>query len=555
MSEWAHPAWPYLAGAALVGVLPRRAARVVLVVAPVAAIVVAWTLPVDARVEWRLMGQPLVWMNVDRLARVFAVIFALIGGLGAAYAWSAGSRRLHVAAFVAAAAAIGVSLAGDWVTLYLWWETLAVASFVLVSDGRTPAATAAAFRYLLVHAAGGALLLAGIAWHVGTGGSLVVSALALGGPGVLVLLGFAVNAAIPPLHAWLTDAYPESSPGAGVFLSAFATKSAVYALARVFAGEDLLVWAGVTMALYGVVFAVLENDIRRLLGYHIVSQVGYMVAGVGIGTPLALSGAAAHAFCHILYKGLLFMGAGAVVAATGRRKLTELGGLAPAMPATFVLYMIGAFSISGAPLLNGFVSKTLVVAAAEMEHRDAVAMLLTVAAVGTFLSVGLKLPFSTFFGPARGLRPAPLPASMVVAMSVSAALCALLGTYPRLLYALLPYPVDYDPYSTAHVVEALQLLAGTGVGFALLVRHLGGQPTVTLDADRLYRSLAAWVAGRLSPAVARAADALESVVAAAADARLARARPAMGAALAYAVLVAVASVGVLLVIAREAIRP
>ncbi|MBI2207468.1 MAG: Na(+)/H(+) antiporter subunit D [Candidatus Rokubacteria bacterium] len=544
MTEWAHPAWPYLAAALLVAVLPRPIARLVPLAGAALSLALAWTLTAGSEATWSLLGQTLVIARVDALGRVFAVIFALFGGLALVYALDA-SRRLHVAGCVAAAAGVAISLAGDWITLYAAWELLAVASFVIILDGATAPARAAALRYLLVHATGGALLLAGIAWHVGSGGSVRVGPLAAGGAGVLVLLGFAVNAAIPPLHAWLTDAYPESSPGGSVFLSAFATKSAVYALARVFAGEEILVWAGVTMALYGVVFAMLENDIRRLLGYHIVSQVGYMVTGVGLGTALAVNGAAAHAFSHILYKGLMFMGTGAVLASTGRRRLTDLGGLGAAMPATFALYMVGAFSISGAPLLNGFVSKSLIVAGAGDAHREIVAGLLTLASVGTFLSVGLKLPYYTFLGSARDVaRPAPVPLPMVIAMSATAALCVVLGVAPRLLYAMLPHDVAYEPYSAGHVLESLELLVATAVIFLLLRGVVRARAAVTCDADRLYRRAGGLIVGGVAPLVARAAAWMESGVTAAADVRVADDTPRVSARLAYAVLVSVAVLGV-----------
>jgi len=545
MTEWAHPAGPFLVGATLVALAPGHVRRILLVVVPVVALVLAAALPGAGEATGVAMGQA-VSVRVDALGRVFALIFALFGGLGALYGLATPRPRLHAAAFVATGAAIGIALAGDWLTFYLFWETLALASFVLVVDGGTPRATGAALGYLLVHLTGGALLLTGLVWHRATGGTGLVGPLPVSGPGFLILAAFAVNAAMPPLHAWLTDAYPESSPAGSVFLSAFATKSAVYALARVFAGVDGLVWAGVGMALYGVVFAVLENNIRRLLGYHIVSQVGYMVAGVGLGTPLAISGAAAHAFCHILYKGLLFMGAGAVVHATGRGRLTDLGGLGPRMPATFALYMVGALSISGAPLLNGFVSKSLVVAAAEAEHRWGVAALLTLAGVGTFLSVGLKLPALTFGGPDRGLRPAALPGPMVLAMVLTAGLCLALGIAPGLLYRLLPFPVAWSPYTPDHVVGALQLLVGTALGFLLLRARLAGKRTVTLDADRIYRAVGRWIAQEAGGAAARAADRLEAAVVALADGSPGRSRAAVGGPVGYPLLLAVAVLGLAL---------
>jgi multicomponent Na+:H+ antiporter subunit D len=548
MTDTLHPAVPLILGAVLAAVAPRMIRPLVLPAAGLAALVVVWSAADGARDAVTLVGQPLVLLRVDALGRAFALVFALVTVLGGVYALDVPRRRFHVAAAAAAAAGQAVVLAGDWITFYLAWETLAVASFVLIADGGTTRSRAAGVRYLLVHVAGGACLLAGIVWlRVADGGS-AVDRLGAGGAGTLILLGFAVNAAVPPLHAWLTDAYPESAPAGGVLLSAFATKAAVYALARVFPGTELLVWAGVLMALWGVVFAFLEDDIRRLLGYHIVSQVGYMVAGVGLGTPLAVTGAVAHAFCHILYKGLLFMATGALIHATGQRRLSALGGLARAAPAILVFYMIGALSISGAPLLNGFVSKSLVLAAAH--DLPAVEWLLTLASVGTFLSVGLKLPVLAF-GQRAGAPP-PLrkvPAGMLVAMAGASALCVLLGVAPSLLYRLMPSPVDYAPYTAGHVVETLQLLVGTAIGFLVLRRSLKRAATVTLDFDRVYAAIGGWVGGRAAKTSAAAARALEGLAERGVSIRVAAPRrpsPPVG----YAVLLTLAALALLIVAAR-----
>jgi multicomponent Na+:H+ antiporter subunit D len=510
VTDGLHPALPLLLGAGLAAVAPRSVRRLLLPAAGFAALTLAWWVPEGGGVLVILMGQPLSPLRVDALGRAFALVFALVTALAGVYALHVERRRFHVAAATAAAAGQGIVLAGDWMTFYLAWETLAVASFVLVVDGGTPRARAAGVRYLLVHAAGGACLLAGVVWHRVLDGGAAPGLVAATGPGLLILLGVVVNAAVPPLHAWLTDAYPESAPAGGVLLSAFATKAAVYALARVFAGADLLVWAGVTMALWGVVFAFLEDDLRRLLGYHIVSQVGYMVAAIGLGTPLALNGAVAHAFCHILYKGLLFMATGAVIHATGRRRLSELGGLAAALPATFVFYMVGALSISGAPLLNGFVSKSLVLAAAH--DTPAVQGLLTLASVGTFLSIGLKLPVLAF---GSGARTVPLvrrvPAGMLAAMGGASLLCLMLGVAPSLLYILMPTPVDYAPYTAGHVRETLELLLGTAIGFVLLRPSIAGAATITLDFDRVYATVGRWVRQRVAATTAATARGIEAL--------------------------------------------
>ena len=539
-----HPALPYLIGALVIAVGPAQVRRVVGVLAPVIGLALAVGTP-DGSYAWEpLAGQSIAVMRFDPLARSFAIVFGLISALGAMYAGHVERRRFHVAALVAGAAGIGIVLAGDWITFYIAWETLAIASFVLIIDGGTPVASAAALRYLLVHVLGGSLLLGGLAWLHHAGGALTVSALDLRGAAWLILLGFAINAAIPPLHAWLTDAYPESSPAAGVLLSAFATKSAVYALARVFAGTEVLLWVGCVMAVWGVVFAMLEDDMRRLLGYHIVSQVGYMVAGIGLGTPLALNGAVAHAFCHILYKGLLFMATGSVVHATGRRRISALSGLAGALPHVFVLYMVGALSITGAPLLNGFVSKAMIVAAGDVAGISPMVWMLTFASVGTFLSVGLKLPALVFGGTSRVGVAQPVPVGMLIAMTLTGLLCVVIGVMPGPLYRLLPYAMTYEPYTGAHVAEVLELMAGTTLAFVLAKAVIGRQATVTLDFDLVYR----WIGRgflRVSGGVEKGALALEHAAFALVTMSPVQRRVLAGP-VGYAVLVALGSLGLLL---------
>jgi multicomponent Na+:H+ antiporter subunit D len=364
---------------------------------------------------------------------------------------------------------------------------MAVTAAVLVWVRGTAEARLAGMRYVLVHLAGGGVLLFGVVAHVATTGSIAFGHFEPSMGAWMILVGFCLNAAVPPLGAWLPDAYPKASVTGAVLLSALTTKSAVYALLRGFAGWEILVPLGVLMALWGVVYAVLANDIRELLAYHIISQVGYMVAGCGMGTAMAVNGAAAHAVCHILYKSLLFMGAGAVITTTGRRKLTELGGFWRRQRLVFGLYMIGAFSISGFPLWNGFVSKSMVVSAAGDAHRNVVFLLLLLASVGTFLHTGLKLPYFTWMGEDHGIEPAPAPRSMVFAMAMAAVLCTVMGVWPDGWYALLPYATSYEPYTAAHLAETTQLLVFTFFAFYLFIPKLGGEATVSVDTDVLYR--------------------------------------------------------------------
>jgi multicomponent Na+:H+ antiporter subunit D len=479
-----------LVAAALVTLIPNlNIRRLITIGAPLLVLgQLFWVL--DDGSSWNLtwLSLELEPLRVDGLSLVFGYVFAIAATLGGIYAWHLNDRFQQSAALGYAGTSIGVVFAGDLLTLILFWELMALTSAYLIWAGGFPQSRAAGTRYLYVHMVGGSVLLAGILLHLGAGGSLDFTIFEGSVAGWLILGGFAINAAIVPLHAWLSDAYPEAGITGSVFLSAFTTKTAVYVLARGFAGWELLIFLGVIMALYGVVFAVLENDIRRLLAYHIISQVGYMVTAVGIGTEVALNGAASHAFAHVIYKGLLFMGAGAAIYATGRRTLTALGGISDRMRTVVVLYMIGAFAISAFPLFSGFVSKSMVIFAAEEEHMSWVVALLYLASVGTFLHTGLKLPYFIWFGPRRDdIKVNPVPRGMIIAMLFAAALCVGIGVYPSALYDVLPYANHYEPYTSDHVVSTLQMLGFTAIGAWLLRHKLKGESSVTLDTDWFYR--------------------------------------------------------------------
>ncbi len=488
MSDWLHPSLLLFAGAALLPLLGGRLRQVWMLVVPAFFLFSIMVLEPGEYGAHTFMGLDLVMLRMDALSQVFSLIFAIITLIGAIYALHLDDRTQHVAAFVYAGSAAGAVLAGDLLTLYVFWEIMVFASVWLIWCRRSDRSLAAGFRYLIVHALGGVVLLAGIVLLQLETGSIRFDQLSPQGPAFyLILIGFMVNAAIPPLHSWLADAYPESTVTGGIFLSALTTKTAVYCLLRGYPGTELLVWLGVVMTLWGVTYAVLANDIRRILAYHIISQVGFMVTGIGMGTIMALNGSTSHAFTHILYKALLFMGTGAIIHMTGKSRLTDLGGLYRAMPHTFILYMIGALSISAFPLFSGFVSKTMVVEAAALEQRPVVWLLLAFAGVGTFLSLGLKLPWFAFFSKDSGLRPTEAPVNMRIAMTVAALLCFLIGIYPQALYVILPHPVDYNAYTAGHLLWELQLLLFAGVAFFMLLKYTGGKNVITLDLDWLYR--------------------------------------------------------------------
>ncbi|NBD37792.1 MAG: Na(+)/H(+) antiporter subunit D [Verrucomicrobia bacterium] len=475
--------------AAVLSVVKGRAGGIVAVAAPLAALGLLLWPGADRHLALEVGGLDLILFQTGPVNLLFGIIFLLISSIGALYAFHVQDRGQRTMAMLYAAGALGVTFAGDLFTLLVFWEVMAVSSSWLVFARKEAASLRAGFRYLMVHLAGGSVLMAGILLHYHATGSLALTRFTPGDglAAWLILIGVCLNAALPPLHAWLPDAYPRATVTGAVFMSALTTKSAVYVLMVLFPGWQLLVYMGVLMTLYGVVYAVLANDIRRILAYHIISQVGYMVTGVGIGTELSLDGTAAHAYSHILYKALLFMGAGAVIQATGASKLSELGGLSRKMRPVLWLFMIGAFSISGFPLFNGFISKSMVVSAAGDAHYPVVMLGLFLASVGTFLSIGLKIPLFAFGGKEARLEVARLPGNMYLAMGTVAGLCILYGIAPGLLYSILPYKSSYHPYTAYHLVESIQLLTFTFIGFWILRGKLAGKPYIALDTDWFYR--------------------------------------------------------------------
>lgn len=488
MINWIPPATIFILGALLIPLFKGKARQLFVLTIPVIGL--ANILAMESGTEWiyGYLRYDLIFGQVDKLSMVFGYVFVIMAFIGVLYSLHVKEHGHFIAGFLYVGSALGVVFSGDLFSLFIFWEIMAFSSVFLIWFQKEKASIDAGFRYLLVHTAGGLCLLAGIVLRVVETGSLEFGHIGLDGLDTyLILIGFLLNAAVPPLHAWLADAYPEATIVGAVFLSAFTTKTAVYVLLRAYSGTEILMWLGAFMAIFGVCYAVLENDIRRILGYHIISQVGYMVCGVGIGTYMAINGSAAHAFAHILYKGLLFMSTGAIIYSTGFRKLTDLGGLYKKMPITLIMYMVAGFAISGMPLFSGFVSKTMVIAAAEHDHHYIIFLMLMLASIGTFLSVGIKLPYFAFFGKDRGIEAKDPPVNMLAGMGIAAFLCILIGVYPKVLYDLLPYEVHFQPFTIPHVVGELQLLMFTALGFFLLLKKLHVEPTITLDIDWTYR--------------------------------------------------------------------
>jgi len=482
-----------LLGGVLAAVLPHHGRKVLMLVLPFVGFWQLIDVPNGDHAVMNLFGAELVGSRIDSLSLVWGYIFYIAALIAGIFHLHVRDRMQDVAALTYMGSALGAIFAGDLISLFIYWELTAVTSVFLIFANRTNASFRAGIRYLIVQIASGVLLLGGLIIHWRGTGSVEFGNIGLDAPGgVLIFLGFGIKAAFPLLHNWLQDSYPQATVTGTVFLSSFTTKMAIYTLARGFPGQEELIWIGAAMTAFPIFYAVIENDLRKVLAYSLNNQLGYMVVGVGIGTDLALNGAAAHAFTHILYKGLLFMSMGAVLYRVGTIKGSELGGLYKSMPWTAGFCMVGAASISAFPLFSGFISKSLIITAAAEEGYWFVWLILLFASAGVFHHSGIKIPYFAFFAwPHQAQKTCKeAPFNMLLAMAIAAAFCIGLGVFPSYLYAILPYQTDFVPYTGSHVVTQLQLLLFSALAFAWLMRTGLYPPelrSTVLDFDWVYR--------------------------------------------------------------------
>jgi multicomponent Na+:H+ antiporter subunit D len=485
-------AFLFFAAAIAMFALPKGPIRgAFLLVVPLFAGWQIWNLPAGNLLQVGFFGFELELMRVDKLARVFGLIFTLAAFLGNLYAWHVRDSVQQMATLVYAGSAIGAVFAGDLITLFIYWEGTAMASVFLIWARGTEGAFHTGMRYLIVQIGSGVILLVGTALFYRETGSIEFGLMTLTSAGTwLIFLSFGIKAAFPLLHNWLQDSYPAATITGTVVLATFTTKLAIYALARGYAGTEILIYIGAIMTVFPIFFAEIENDLRRVLAYSLNNQLGFMVVGIGVGSEMAINGAVAHAVAHILYKSLLFMSVGAVMFRTGTSKASELGGLYRTMPRTAIFCLVGAASISAFPLFSGFVTKSLVLDQVAENNYPFIWAVLVFASAGVLSHSGIKIPFFTFFAHDSGLRPKEAPMHMQLAMGFTAALSIYIGVYPAPLYALLPYPVEYVPYTVNHVIASLQLLMFALLAFAVLMR-MGIHPpeirAINLDTDWVYR--------------------------------------------------------------------
>ncbi|MGI9484360.1 MAG: Na(+)/H(+) antiporter subunit D [Geminicoccaceae bacterium] len=494
------PSLILILGALLVPFLQGTIRNSYILLLPIVCLGFILTLDSETSTTITFLGYQLDTVRVDQLSTVFGIIFCIAAAISSLYAFHERDALQQTAALIYAGSAIGAVYAGDLITLFVFWELTAVSSVFLIWASRTERAYRAGVRYLIIQIGSGVLLMAGALLHIADTGSIAFTDFGLNSLATtLILLAFGIKCAFPFLHNWLQDAYPEATVSGTVWLSAFSTKLAVYALARAFPGTEILIWIGVTMTAFPIFFAVIENDLRRVLAYSLNNQLGFMVTGIGIGTQLALNGTVAHAFCHILYKALLFMSMGAVLHRVGTIKASELGGLYKSMPWTAGFCIVGSASISAFPLFSGFISKSMILAAAAEQGYLIPWLVLLFASAGVLDHSGIKIPFFSFFAHDSGIRVKEAPKNMLLAMGITAFLCVGIGVFPAPLYAILPHPVDFHPYTVTHVITQYQLLLFSALAFVWLMRSGVYPPelrSTNLDFDVIYRkglpALASW---------------------------------------------------------------
>ena len=501
----------FYGAAIMVALLPHRLGQVILLATPLTGGLVLLGMTADADLQWSIMNLVLEPLRVDRLSLLFGYLFHIAAFLGIVFSLHLRDRLQAITSLLYAGSALGAVFAGDLLTLFFFWEMLALTSAFLIFARKTERARRAGIRYLIIQVVSGVLLLAGALMLYRQDNSLAFNHIGLETfGGSLIFLAFGIKCAFPLLHNWLTDAYPEATVTGTVFLSAFTTKVAVYALARGFAGTEALVYIGAVMTCFPIFYAVIENDLRRVLAYSMINQIGFMVVGIGLGTALALNGAIAHAFNDVIFKGLLMMSMGAVLYRTGRMNGSDLGGLYKSMPITTTLCIVGAASISAFPLFSGFVSKSMVMVAVLDEGHPVVWLALLFASAGVFHHAGIKIPFFAFFAHDSGIRTTEPPLNMLIAMGIAAILCVFIGSYPWLLYSLLPSEVNYVPFDRSHVLAQFQLLVFSAAAFTWL-KISGIYPpelhSTNIDAEWFYRRLAPWAAQRVSWLVSSTGDA------------------------------------------------
>lgn len=493
------PAFILIIGALIVPFIHTKLRNIFVILLPLFTFYYISTINASSSFIVPFLDYELNMLRPDAWSKVFGYVFTFSAFASFIYGLYEKKNTEYVSALLYIGSALGVIFAADLLTLYMFWELMAITSVYLILARKDRASRKAGTRYVIVHIFGGLILLAGIILHSSSTGSLAFEQFTTPTLATwLILIGFLVNAGAVPLSSWLPDAYPEASIMGGVILSAYTSKTAVYTLIRGFPGWDILIAVGLIMAVYGVIYALMENNMRRLLAFSIINQGGFMLVGIGIGTPFSLAGSAAHAFCCIVYTALLWMSSGAVIFRTGKTKLTELGGLHQTMPLTFIFGAIGAMTISSFPFTSGFTSKTIILKATEKAHLFWPWLTLEIVSACVFVFIGIKFIYFVFFGKDSGERPKEAGKPMLISMGLMATISLYIGCSPELFYDILPNASvvkKYMPYTfsdlyihhASHLVTKIQLLSFSALAFFIFLPLFKRSNTISLDFDWIYR--------------------------------------------------------------------
>ena len=351
---------------------------------------------------------------------------------------------------------LGFSITGDLFNLFVFMEILSLSGYALVAVSGEKIAEMAAFKYLVMGAVSSIAVLFAIGMLYALTGSLNMADVAsrLGGAPVapvavafgMMALGFMVKAAIFPLHIWLPDAHAIAPSPVSAILSGLVVKVGIVGMLRLYqiaytsraldleALNTVLMWLGALSIVMGAFFAVFQDDVKMMLAYSTISNIGYIVMGLGLASSAGVIGASVHVFNHAIIKATLFLGAGALIFRTGKRTLTDLAGVGHAMPWTVAAISVGAISIVGIPPTAGFLCKWYIALGAVEAGHPFFAFALVFGALFIFIYY-IRMVNAFYFRPPRDpaiLEVREAPASMLVPILVLATLCLVMGVLGRI---------------------------------------------------------------------------------------------------------------------------
>ncbi len=394
-------------------------------------------------------------LAIDGLNLLVALIVAGIGTLVMIYSFvymerDTGLDQYYTLFLLIVAGMMGVALTGDIFNLYVFFEIMCISSYALVAFRRKWQSIEASIKYMIVSSLGTSFILLGIALLYGLVGSLNIADLAqkLGQvspsavivPLALFVTGLGIKIAVVPLHMWMPDAYQAAPSAVAALFSGATATVGIYAMVRVvytlfgaFAIGIMLAALGLVTMVIGALMALAQRDLKRLLAYSGISQVGYVLLGIGLGTVLGIQGGLFHLFNNAIYKTMLFMIAGAIIYRVGTSNMDQLGGLWKNMPVTATLFVVGALAISGVPPFNGFASKWMIYVAG-IEAGQPVFTIIALITSALTLAYFLKALNSIFLGQRpkhlSDVKETPLP--MMFPIMLLAVLCVVFGVLPQL---------------------------------------------------------------------------------------------------------------------------